>query len=210
MIPDSNAFVKKTDYAIEISTIKNDYVTNAALISQLNDLKTTHIADEVKKVDDKVAKNSSDILGFESRLKQKEDTLEDVQREASYFRGKNYCDSDGLQNNLVFNGIFTSFKRSGSNITSWRSTGLCGYNEDNDVKLDAVNTSAGLAPKLTIASENGKLNVKFCVHLLKQPKIHCNHGKIINIYVTYKLRKRTISSPDFTVQNALFGAVKLT
>ena len=50
MIPDSNAFVKKTDYAIEISTIKNDYVTNAALISQLNDLKTTHIADEVKKL----------------------------------------------------------------------------------------------------------------------------------------------------------------
>ena len=32
-IPDSNAFVKKTDYAIEITSIKNDYVTNAALTS---------------------------------------------------------------------------------------------------------------------------------------------------------------------------------
>ena len=39
---------KKTDYATEISTIKNDYVTNAALTSQLNNLKSTHIA-EVKK-----------------------------------------------------------------------------------------------------------------------------------------------------------------
>ena len=142
---------------------------NAALTSQLRDLKNTHIADEVRKVHNKVAKNSSDILSFESRLKEKEDTLEDVQRQASYFRGQNYYDSDDLQNYLVFNGIFTSFKRSGSNITSWKSTGLYGCNEDNDVKLDAVNTSASLAPKLAIASENGKLNVRFSGNLLKQP-----------------------------------------
>ena len=86
-IPDFNAFVKKTDYATEISEIKSDYVTNASLTSQLNDLKSQHIADEVKKVDDKVSKNSTDILGFESRLKQKEDTLNDLEREASFFRG---------------------------------------------------------------------------------------------------------------------------
>ena len=70
-------FLKKTDYATEISGIKNDYVTNTALTSQLNDLKSQHIADEVKKVDHKVSKNSTDIFGFESRLKQKEDTLND-------------------------------------------------------------------------------------------------------------------------------------
>ena len=84
-IPDSSAFVKKTDYATEISSIKN--VTNAALTSQLNDLKSQNIADEVKKVDDKVKKNSTDILSFESRLKQKEDTLNDLEREASFNRG---------------------------------------------------------------------------------------------------------------------------
>ena len=95
-IPDSKAFVKKTDYATEISSIKNYYVTNAALTSQLNDLKSQHdlknqhIADEVKKVDDKVTKNSTDILGFESRLKQKEDTLNDLEKEASFFRGSYY------------------------------------------------------------------------------------------------------------------------
>ena len=83
-IPDVNGFVKKTDYATEITKIKNDYVTNAALTSQLNDLKSQHIADEVKKVDDKVKKNITDILGFESRLKQKEDTLNDSEREASF------------------------------------------------------------------------------------------------------------------------------
>ena len=48
-IPDVSDFVKKSDYATEISSIKNDYVTNAALTSQLNNLKSTHIADEVKK-----------------------------------------------------------------------------------------------------------------------------------------------------------------
>ena len=86
-IPGTDAFVKKTDYATEISGIKNDYVTNASLSSQLNDLKNQHIADEVKKVDDKVTKNGTDILGFGSRLKQKEDTLNDLEREASFNRG---------------------------------------------------------------------------------------------------------------------------
>ena len=106
------------------------------MTSQLNDLKSQHIADEVKKIDDKTKKNSSDILGFESKLKQKEDTSEDVQREASYFRGKNYYGSDGLQNYFVLNGIFTSFKISGSNINCGKSTGLYGNNEDNDIKLE--------------------------------------------------------------------------
>ena len=78
-IPDSNTFVKKTDYATEISGIKSDYVTNVALTNQLNDLKNQHIADEVKKVGDKFSKNSTDILGFESRLGQKEDTLNDLE-----------------------------------------------------------------------------------------------------------------------------------
>ena len=40
---------KKTDYATEISGIKNDYSTNASLSSQLGDLKNQHTADEVKK-----------------------------------------------------------------------------------------------------------------------------------------------------------------
>ena len=41
--------MNKTDYATEITNIKNYYVTNVALTSQLNDLKSQHIADEVKK-----------------------------------------------------------------------------------------------------------------------------------------------------------------
>ena len=57
------------------------------LTSQLNDLKAQHIADEVEKVDDKPKKNASDILGFENRLKQKEDTVNEYERGLSFHRG---------------------------------------------------------------------------------------------------------------------------
>ena len=53
----------------------------------MNDLKAQHISTEVKKIDDKTKKNASDILAFESRLKQKEDTLNEAQRENSFHRG---------------------------------------------------------------------------------------------------------------------------
>ena len=44
-----------------------------------------------KKVDDKVSKNSSDIFGFESRLKQKEGTLNYLERTVKSFYGdQNY------------------------------------------------------------------------------------------------------------------------
>ena len=65
---DLKDYAKKTDVANDITTIKNDYVTNASLTSRLNDLKSQHIATEVKTVDDKTKKNASDILGFESRF----------------------------------------------------------------------------------------------------------------------------------------------
>ena len=48
-----NDYAKKTDAANDITTIKNDYVTNANLTSRFNDLKSQHIATEVKTIDDK-------------------------------------------------------------------------------------------------------------------------------------------------------------
>ena len=76
---DLNDYPKKADVA-------NDYVTNANLTSRLNDLKSQHIATEVKTMDDKTKKNASDILGFESRLKQKEDIGDELQKEISFNR----------------------------------------------------------------------------------------------------------------------------
>ena len=87
---DLDDYAKKDDVANDITTIKNDYVTNASLTSRLNDLKSQHIATEVKTIDDKTKKNASDILGFESRLKQKEDIVDEVQRENALTIGRDY------------------------------------------------------------------------------------------------------------------------
>ena len=50
------SYAKKADVATDIITIKNDYVTNASLSSQLNDLKSQHIATELKGIDNKTKK----------------------------------------------------------------------------------------------------------------------------------------------------------
>ena len=45
---------------------------------------------------------------------------------------------------------------------------------------------------------------------MKQNKTSYAHGAEMNIYIVCKLQKRAVSSPDFTVENALFGAIKIT
>ena len=65
----------KADLATDITTIKKDYVTNASLSSQLNNLKSQNIATEVTGIDNKTKKNATDILALEKKLKQKEDTI---------------------------------------------------------------------------------------------------------------------------------------
>ena len=47
------SYATKAAVATDISAIKNDYVTNASLSSQLNDLKSQHIATEVTGIDNK-------------------------------------------------------------------------------------------------------------------------------------------------------------
>ena len=82
--------LKKLMLLLIIPQKKNDYVSNASLTSRLNDLKSQHNANEVKTIDDKTKKNASDILGFESRLKQKEDVVDEVQRENALTSGGDY------------------------------------------------------------------------------------------------------------------------
>ena len=53
---DLTDYAKKADVAKVITTIKNDYVTNASLSNQINDLKSQHIATEVTVIDNKTKK----------------------------------------------------------------------------------------------------------------------------------------------------------
>ena len=81
------SYATKVDVATDITAIKNNYVTNASLSSQLNDLKSQHIATEVTNVDNKTKNNASDILALENKLKQKEDTINENERGLSFNRG---------------------------------------------------------------------------------------------------------------------------
>ena len=84
---DLTSCATKADVATDITTIKNDYVTNASLTSQLNDLKNQHIATEVTGIDNKTKKNASDILALKNKLTQKEDTINENERGLSFNRG---------------------------------------------------------------------------------------------------------------------------
>ena len=55
-----------------------------------------------------------------------------------------------------------------------------------------------------------KARVKFSEDCLKQEKITLNHGKIVNIYTVYEIEKSVTISSYPTLENYLFGTVKLT
>ena len=140
---------------------------------------------------------------YKSKLKQKEDLTNDLEREASYFRGKNYFDSDdGTQNYLVFQPMYkyfnTSVKDSTTYVPSWESKGL-----SNEKISSIITPSYNIAPSL--AYDNVRIKLKFVGSLLKQDKITYNHGPIVNIYIVYRLSPSITS--DITLENRLFGAV---
>ena len=175
-ISDVSSLVEKTGYAIE----KNNYVTNAALNARLNDLIQKRKFDtEVKKINDKIASNSSEVLTCNNRLNQSKDTIDDLERYTSYFRGKYYYDgSDGAQNSLVFHVGVKYFKNNfGSNsskIEIWKSKGLSGtVGTVNDIKM-----SKPIRPAYVI------FNHKESFFEQKQENI-IKSGSIVNIYIVY-------------------------
>ena len=195
-------YAKKTDVANDITTLKNDYVSNAILTSRLNDLKSQHIATEVKIIDDKTKKNASDSLGFESRLKQKEDIVDEVQRENALTSGRYYY-LDKIYLLYEYKGF--SFKYTNNKINLWKSTGLNNYRSNSD--MDAVSIRTTDLPSLV---DNGRMSVKLDGACFKQTKlIRPNNNSVINIYIVYKIEP-IFRVSDYTIQNALFGGVKIT
>ena len=72
----------------------------------------------------------------------------------------------------------------------------------------SVNNSNNNSP--TLLNKNNRLGVTFNGNYMKQNKLGYAHGKIVNLYIVYELKNRRIDSPGFTVQNGLFGDVKIT
>ena len=65
---------------------------------------------------------------------------------------------------------------------------------------------------LSIIENNGRMNLKFeANYFVKSKVIHPNDNKVVNIYIVYRLDPIcNFRSTDYTIQNALFGAVKIT
>ena len=129
------AYAKKDEIATDITTIKNDYVTNASLSSQLNDLKSQHIATKVTGIENKTKKNASDILAFKNKLQQKEYIINENERGLSFNRGFFfYTDQSYLKYECKM-GSF-DFGLTSRDITEWKSTGI--YNHSSDSNMNAV------------------------------------------------------------------------
>ena len=166
-IPDITSLITKTNFDVKLKDISDRVTKNKSkdllLDNDVKKLKTlvgfiaqTKFDVKLEKVDDKTKKNASNILGFESRLKQKEDIVDEVQRENSFTRGFYYYLQ---QSYLVYECKTFSFKKDNNDndkLTTWKSTGIDNLSINSNIK--AIPNAQGLLP---ILENNGRMNVKF-------------------------------------------------
>ena len=203
---DLTAYAKKADVATDITTIKNDYVTNASLSSQLNDLKSQHIATEVTGIDNKAKENASDILALENKLKQREDTIDENERGLSFNRGFFFYKDQSYLTYECKKGLF-GFGLTSKDISEWKSTGI--YNYSSDCNMNAVANANSNLPNL---KNDSRMHVHLSGNHFQQNKVIIpNNKNAINIYCVYKLDPIASSrDTSFTIQNALFEAMQIT
>ena len=180
---DLTSYATKTDVATDITVIKNDYVTNSSLTSQLNDLKSQHITDEVKKVEDKVNENKKEIIF--------------VKEFFSY----------EYHSNLVYDCKLNSFKIYAlSYILDWKPKNIYDLSTKNE--LSSTQNINNFYP--SIKNISGELYVSFSGNYFVQDIVNISHN-VINIYCVYKLDPIDFSKNNkFTIQNTLFGAIEIT
>ena len=206
---DLTAYAKKADVATDITAIKNDYVTNASLSGQLNDLKIQHIATEVTGIDNKTKKNASDILALENKLTQKGDTINENERERNIFRGFFFY----LQkNHLVCECKVGSFIFNNKKISKWESTGV--FNSSDYYSMNGIENTK---KEMTILKNDERLYVYLQGNHFQQNNVltsnsdHVINKNVVNIYIVYKLDPlASTRDKSFTIQNALFGAMQIT
>ena len=127
---DLTGYAKKADVATCVTAIKNDYVTNTSLTSQLNGLKSQHIVTEVITIGNKTKKNASGILTLENKLQQKEDTINENERD----------------NNLVYECKVNSMKFDISGISEWKPKDI--YAGLNKNVLNYVRNTKTVSPNI--------------------------------------------------------------
>ena len=203
---DLTAYAKKVDVATDITAIKNDYVTNATLSSQLNDLKSQPIATEVTGIDNKTKKNASDILALENKLTQKGGTINENERELSIFRGFFFY------LHLVYECKVGSFTFNNKNISKWKSTGV--FNSSDYYSMNGIENTK---KEMTILKNDERLYVYLQGNHFQQHNVltsnndHVLDKNMVNIYIVYKLDPlASTRDKRYTIQNTLFGAMQIT
>ena len=121
----------------------------------------------------------------------------------SYFIGKNYSENDGMQSYLVFQPInkYLKFNPKTGLLSEWKSKGL------SDKIIKPPDTSLAPTPGF---KNDGKRYFTFRGDCLKEDEAKSEYEKIINIYTVYDLHSNLNYNPDFTLENFLFGAVRVT
>ena len=128
--------------------------------------------------------------------------------DSSYFHGKNYFDEDGNQNYYIFHPISKYFKVAYVNdinyVLSWKSRRL------NDVKIESIKTNNYSLNARIDHYDMSKIRIKFDGSFLNQFPPAIPHDNIVNIYIVYEITSdyKGINYP--TLENCLFGSVKLT
>ena len=100
-----------------------------------------------------------------------------------------------------------SFKYTSGKINLWKSIGIRNYTRNSN--MDVVSVATTNLPSLI---DNGRMSVKLEGACFKQTKlIRPNNDNIIDIYIIYLINPiSSFRNTDYTVQNTLFGDVKIT
>ena len=144
------------------------------------------------------------MLTYNNRLNQAKDRIDELERIASYFRGKNYFDGDGTQSYSVFQGVYKYFEDVDVSKTiikfhanSWISKGL------SDEKISSV---SGFTRPF-IEYTNARIKLKFDGSVLRE-KLSTSLRLIANCYIVYRLSPKT-DSFNIVLENCLFGKIKM-
>ena len=86
----------------------------------------------------------------------------------------------------------------------------CTDNLSTNSDLKAISDSTLVTTP--ILENGGRMNIKFEDNYFVQNKVvHPNNNNVVNIYIVYKLDAvSSFRNTDYTIQNALFGAIKIT
>ena len=137
-------------------------------------------------------------------MQQKEDTINE-NRGNSFARGFFYYLQ---QSHLVYECKIDSFNSTNKKILNWKSTGTLHYIDNYSMKnIESTKT------KMIEFKNNERMYVYLQSSHFQQNNVISliNNNNAINIYIVYKLDPiSSTRNTDYTIQNALIGAMKIT